>query len=188
MKKMHLIRWIASLFAVVLLSGCALFGGGEGRDINDPANSLVFAYIDMADAPTSLDWASLQQVGSKEDEGYWGMGADDGLIYNQYLPNGNYKLAQFGGSAFFKGEYRYSFPAYGRNETAVKIARPGIHFLGAYRYVKVKTGLFEADRFDMEAIKQPSERELLLRLQQQKWVKGTQWEARIASRLAALKK
>ena len=175
---------LASLAIALLLVSCA--SGPPGRDVNDPTSSLVFGYMDMADAPTEVDWVSLKQVGTPTDEGYWSLGVDDGLVFNQYLPVGSYQMAQFGGSGFMAGDVRYSFPAYGKNETAVRITKPGVYFLGSFKYVKVKTGLFAPGKFDIERTSTPTERELLERIQKLKEMKGTQWVARIAARLAEL--
>lgn len=172
-----------ALAATLLLAGCATT---PGRDINDPTSSLVFGFIDMKDAPTSLDWVSLKQVGSPADEGYWGLETDDGMLFNQYLPVGSYQMSEFGGSGFLAGDVRYQFPAYGKNETAIRIAKPGVYFIGSYKYQKVKTGFFEAGKFDIERVGTPTERELLERLRKHKALKGTQWEARIDARLAQL--
>ena len=173
-----------TLLLMTLLTGCASLGGG--RSIDDPTSSLVFGYIDMEDAPTSMDYAQLQQVAPKTDAGFWTMGTDDGIMYNQYVPPGAFKVAHFGGSSFFSGEHQYSFPAYGRNATAVTIEEPGIYFVGAYAYQEVETGFFEAGKFSIEPIESPSEKSLLQALLAMDWVKGTQWQARIQNRLAEL--
>jgi hypothetical protein len=175
----------ALLVSALLLSGCA---STPGRDINDPTSSLVFGFVDMSEAPTDVDWVSLKQVGAPADEGFWSLGVDDGLVYNEYLPVGSYQMAQFGGSGFMAGDVRYNFPSYGKNETAVRIAKPGIYFLGSYKYLKVKTGFFEAGKFDFKRVDAPGERELLERILKQKEIKGTQWVARINARLAELPK
>ena len=63
--------WIAfGLIALALLGGCA--GGGHGRNINDASNSLVFGYVDMSDAPTKINGASIMQVAPPTDKPYWG--------------------------------------------------------------------------------------------------------------------
>jgi hypothetical protein len=167
-----------------LLSACA--GSiGPKRDINDRTNSLVFAYIDMRDAPTEVDNASLKPQG---EEGYWHMSVEDGLMYQQYLPPGSYQLATLSGSGLFKGSYRYSFPIYGRNQSAIRIQRPGIYYLGSFRYKGIKTGMFDADgKFDIERVDSPTEVELLQRILNQEWVTGSQYEERIRNRLAELK-
>jgi hypothetical protein len=174
------------LILVALLAACGSSSIGPERDINDPTNSLVFAYVDMSEAPTKIDGASLKPQG---EEGYWHMNvAKDGQLLSQpYLPPGAYQLSQLEGSGFFAGNNVYRFPAYGRNETAVRIQKPGIYFLGSYRYTKVKTGFFEGGKFAIERTNQPTELELLQRLEKESWVKGTQWEARIRNRIAELR-
>ncbi|MDK9556949.1 hypothetical protein QQF73_04870 [Marinobacter sp. M216] len=183
MKKTHCFNGL-TLLAVALLAGCAFSGGG--RSIDDPTSSLVFGYMDMEEAPTSMDYVKLQQVAPRSEAGYWDMGTDDGIMYNQYVPPGSFKVAHFGGSSFLMGEHRYSFPTYGRNATAVTIEVPGIYFIGAYAYQEVDTGFFEADKFSIEPTETPSEKELLNTLLTMDWVEGTQWESRIKNRLAEL--
>ena len=94
----------------LLLAGCASNTIGPERDLNDPTNSLVFTYMDMQDVPTGIDDASLKPQG---EEGYWHMGTDDGLVFQQYLPNGSYQLATLEGSSFLHGDVVCNFPAYG---------------------------------------------------------------------------
>lgn len=178
--------WIAfGLIALALLGGCV--GGGHGRDINDTSNSLVFGYVDMADAPTKINGASIMQVAPPTDKPYWGTDVRSGLFYTYYLPPGSYKLASLTGSSFFKGDYRYNFPRQGA-DNAVRITRPGIYFLGSYKYKDVKTGFFEQGKFDIVRVKSPTEAELLRRiLDEDKEIKGSAWEAKIRERLARLK-
>ena len=172
------------LLTTALLTGCAF--SGKGRSIDDPTSSLIFGYIDMEDAPTSMDYAKVQQVAPRTDDGFWTMGTDDGIMFNQYVPPGAYKVAHFGGSSFFNGDHQYSFPTYGRNATAVSIEEPGIYFVGAYAYREVETGFFEAGKFSIEPIEAPSEAAVLKTILEMDWVEGTQWEARVRNRLAEL--
>jgi hypothetical protein len=181
----RLVRFAAASAALAFLSACASGQIGPTRDVDDPGNSLVFAYVDMGDAPTSVDSASLKPQG---EEGFWTMGIEDGLMFQEYLPPGSYQLASLEGSSFLHGDVVYSFPLYGRNEASVAIQKPGIYFLGSFKYKEVKTGFFEQGKFDIERVDSPTEVELLNRMLKQKWVKGTQWEARIRARLAALHK
>ncbi len=181
------VRRLLVLASAAWLTACGSGAIGPERNINDPTNSLVFAYVDMSDAPTKIDGASLKPQG---EEGYWHMNvAKDGQLLTQpYLPPGAYQIATLEGSGFFAGNNVYRFPTYGRNETAVRIQKPGIYFMGAYRYVKVKTGVFEAGKFAIQRVKSPSELDLLQRVQKEDWVKGTQWEARLRNRIAELQK
>ena len=178
--------WIVpALIALGLIAACG--GGGHGRSVDDPSNSLVFGYIDMGDAPTKVSGASIMQVAPPTDKPYWGMDVRNGLLYSYYLPPGSYQLASISGSSFWRGDYRYSFPRQG-NEQAVRISKPGIYFLGSYKYKGVKTGFFEGGKFDIERVKTPTEAELLRRiLEEDKEIKGSAWEAKIRQRLSQLK-
>ena len=46
-------------------------------------------------------------------------------------------------------------------ETTARIEKPGIYFLGAYKYKSVSTGMFEQSKFAIERVSSPSEGELL---------------------------
>jgi hypothetical protein len=178
---------LSFLAALALLAGCA--GGGHGRDINDPANSLVFGYVDMADAPTKVSGAQVRQVAPQTDKPYWGMNVREGLFYTYYLPPGSYQLATLHGSSFLRGEFQYNFPRQGGGQTTVRIDKPGIYFLGAHKYKDVKTGFFEAGKFDIQRVDTPTEAQLLQRiLDEEKELKGSVWEEKIRQRIARLKK
>jgi hypothetical protein len=174
--------WLALL--ALALAGCA---SEPGRDINDPTNSLVFGYIDMDDAPTSVANASIMRVAPADKQGYWHMTVIKGLFYNAYLPTGSYQLSQFSGSGFFSGAHVYSFPRQG-NQTALRIEKPGIYFLGSYKYKNVKTGMFEGYKFSIDNINKPTEAELLRRIIDESEVKGSAWRDKIQARLAKLKR
>lgn len=178
-------RFASLLFAGALLAGCASDTIGPERDLNDPTNSLVFVYVDMADAPTGIDDATLKPQG---EEGYWHLVVEDGLMYQRYLPNGSYQFSRLAGSSFLHGEVLYDFPVYGQNASAIRIQKPGIYFLGSFKYKEVKTGFFEQAKFDIERVDSPTELELLNRLLKEDWVKGSQWDARIRARIAELGK
>lgn len=176
---------VLALLTLGLLAGCA--GSGHGRHIDDASNSLVFGYVDMSDAPTSVASASIMQVAPPTEKPYWGTDVRDGLFYTPYLPPGSYKLASLSGSGFFKGDYQYNFPKQGRGDTGVRIAKPGIYFLGSYKYKKVKTGFFEGGKFTIERVKSPSEAELLKRILGEGDIKSSKWAEKIRARLAGLK-
>lgn len=175
------------LAAVTSLSGCA--GGGHGRDINDPSNSLVFGYVDMSAAPTKVSGAHIMQVAPPTDKPYWGTDVRDGLFYTYYLPPGSYKLSSLHGSSMLRGEHQYNFPRQGGGDTAVRIDKPGIYFLGAYKYQKARTGMFEQAKFGIERVPSPTEAELLQRmLEQDPELKKSAWADRIRERIARLKR
>lgn len=174
----------SGFIALALLAGCA---SGPERNINDPTNSLVFGYVDMDDAPTGISYASLMQVAPPSKEPYWGLAVRKGLFYSAYLPPGSYQLSRFGGSGFWAGEHAYSFPRQG-NQTALRIDKPGIYFLGSYKYKTEKSGMFEPGKFSMQKVSKPSEAELLKRiLDEGDKIKDSAWRDRIQSRLKQIK-
>ena len=171
--------------ALAASAGCA--SSGHERNINDPTNSLVFGFVDMDDAPTSISYASIQQVAPPTEEPYWHLSVRKGMFYSVYLPTGSYQLSSFGGSGFFAGEHRYNFPRQG-NQTALRIDRPGIYFLGSFKYKTEKSGLFEVGKFSMQKVNKPTEAELLKRiLDEGSGVKDSAWRDRIQARLKQIK-
>ena len=156
-------RWLlASLAAMVLVAGCATT---EPVDPKDTTSSLVFGYFDAKEAPSSIDWVSIKQYGGTA--GYYNVGIKDGLFWHVGVEPGSYQVEKFGGVKrvlIFGNEVEYNYGTRGRNETAIRIATPGVYFMGAHRYVPHAGGFFAADQFEMRAAKSPSERELLVRL------------------------
>jgi hypothetical protein len=181
----HRIGFVIVLITFGLLAGCS--SSGPTRDINDPANSLVFGYIDMEDAPTKVSSAWMVQVEPPSETPYWGLAVNNGLFYNSYLPPGSYQLSKFSGSGFFAGEHEYNFPRQG-NQTALRISKSGIYFLGSYKYKEVKTGMFEQGKFSIEKTNKPTEAELLKRiLEEDGEVSKSVWGNKIRDRLKKLK-
>lgn len=156
-------RWKAWIAAAFLLAGCA---SGGSVDVKDESLSLVYGYFDMKDAPGGLDWVSLRKYGSKTKDGEWySMGVKDGVFFHVGIEPGSYQVDKFGGSSFLRGEHVYNFGGKGRNTTAIRIQKPGVYFLGAHRYVKHPgEGFFSPDKFDMQPMKAPTEKELLERV------------------------
>ena len=153
---------VASVLCLALVLGsCA----GTPIDPKNESVSLVFGYFDMADAPSDLEWASLKRYGEKESVWYT-MDARDGVIFHIGIASGSYQVEKFGGDGgiLSRGRYEYNFGTRGRNESAIRIHKPGIYFLGAYKYIDRPGGLFKADKFQMKPIKEPSEKEVLKRL------------------------
>ena len=63
------------------------------------------------------------------------------------------------------GQYEYKFPRQGRNETAIRITKPGVYYLGSYKYVQVKKkSMFKRGKFSIERVSEPAEAELLRRI------------------------
>jgi len=164
-------RWFTWLAAAFLAAGCA--STSEDVDIKDDTVSLVFGYFDMKDAPSDLEWVSLKRYGTQDDRQKAGwvysLPAKEGLFYHVGIRPGSYQVDKFGGSGgiplLTRRPFEYDFGSRGRNRTAVRIERPGIYFLGSYRYVNhAGEGFLDADKFAMQPAKQPGEKEVLQRL------------------------
>lgn len=173
--------FFACLAVVALLSGCS--STGPTRDINDPTNSLYFGYIDMKDAPSGVGTADIYQIAPPTKYPYWTTGVDkDGLFYMELLPPGSYQVTQFSGGNTF-----YTMPRQG-NQTSVRILKPGIYFVGSYKYVPVKTGFMEEAKFAIKRVNSPTEAELLERILKNDAIAKSAWKQKIEARLAQLKK
>jgi hypothetical protein len=157
-------RRIASFFAGLLTLFVAACATSERIDPKDPSLSLVYGYIDMKDAPSSLGWVHIALYDGK-NTGYF-TAVRDGLFLHIGVKPGPYQVDRFGRHTTFwsNTEYSYDFGTRGRNETAIRIDKPGIYFMGAYKYAVVHTGFFEQSKFRMEQTAAPSERELLTRV------------------------
>lgn len=179
------ISLVFGLMMLGLLAGCA--SSVPKRSLGVPTNSLVFGYIDMGNAPTSIKSAWIRQVAPPSDTPYWCLDITKGLFYSSHLPPGSYQLSKFSGLGFFAGEQEYSFPQQG-NQTALRISKPGIYFLGSFQYKKLKTGIFSQAKFAIEKMNQPTEAELLKRiLDEDSEIKNSAWGNKIRARLAQLK-
>jgi len=153
---------LAGLAAVVLATGCSTSPPVDPKDQNA---SLVYGYFDMKNAPSSLDWVSIKQYGATSF--YYHAGAKDGLFWHIGIDPGSYQVEKFGGLKrllIFSNEVEYNYGTRGRNETAIRVTKPGLYFMGAYRYVAHDGGLFAPDKFEMQPVTSPTERELLSRI------------------------
>jgi hypothetical protein len=156
----------------LLLSGLAVLAGCASTtpiDPNDESLSVVFGYFDMKDAPSPLEWVSLKKYDSRVKEGEWySLAARDGLFFHVGIEPGAYQVDKFGGTGgiplLTRRPFEYDYAAKGRNQTAVRIARPGVYFLGAHRYVESPSGFFENGKFQMQPMPELSEKQLLERL------------------------
>ncbi len=163
------LRIVLLIFSAVAMSGCTIPIGSDARekvDPTDPHRSLIFGYIDMSDAPSSLGWVKVQRYGSERNQ-FYSCGVKDGLFWHVGIPPGSYQVESFGKApGFFSNtHYRYDFGASGRNQTARRIMTSGLYFLGAYKYTEVaKQRWFLPDKFKMVPIASPSEKALLTKL------------------------
>lgn len=157
---------LGGAMATLGLAGCATPGDVAA---DDPKLSLVYGYIDMGGAPTPVKWVSLRCYSCKDPREHYNLGARDGLFFHVGVDPGSYQIDTFGGENTYLGvfagtEHRYNFGTAGRNDSAVRIVQPGVHFVGAWRFVLHEGSWFKPDRFSMQALSNPSEKELLGRV------------------------
>lgn len=97
-------------------------------------------------------------------------------------------MDSFGGvNSWRRASFNFELPQqYAEGYRFKMDGRPGIHFLGSYKYKEVETGFFERGKFDFVPLKSPTERELLERLL--KFTDSKTWELRIKKRIAELSK
>ncbi len=148
-----------------------------------PDESFIFGYIDMEDAPTWLHWATIRQFKPPTKKPYFSAGAYQGVFYNWYFGPGSYAVTKFGGSAG-RTNYTFGIPRQ-LTEMRVKFDKPGIYFLGSFKYKDIKTGFFEQGKYDLEKADKPTEKEVVEKLL--KLVKGTAVEPRLKKHLEGLK-
>ena len=180
---------------LVLVVLAFTLGGCDSRLIKDDKKdldtaSLVFGYIDMSDAPSDLRWVGLLQVSPKSDKPFWTLAdVDEGMFWYSHMGEGTYQFHSFGGYSFWQ-RVNFTFDLQPKVSESSKFklgSKPGIYYLGSYKFKEVKTaGFFTKSKFDFVATKSPTERELLERLL--KYTKGPIWEARIKQRMAELPK
>ncbi len=179
---------LGAISALFLLAACA---SSTPVDPNDTTRSVVYGYIDMEDAPSSLGWVTIREYSG--DERGFSAAVDDGVFYHLGIPPGPFQVDSFGRSATWwsNTNYSYEFGSDGRNQTAVRIKRPGLYFVGAYRYVSVNTGWFEQGKFEMQRTKRPSEHEILTKVLEHMEEENPEYVRQIAmvrGRLAQLAK
>ncbi len=154
--------------AILLSSGCSLFSTKTPIDKNDQTLSVVYGYFDMEDAPSwvGIDWVSIKQY--KPEVAYYSCGVEEGLFFHIGVDkSASIQVEEFGRNTrwYSNATYTYNFGGKGRNETARVIKKPGVHFLGSYKFKNIDSGsMFRQDSFDMVPAVAPSEKELLTKL------------------------
>lgn len=185
-------RCISLVLLLPLLISCG--GKPVFKDPVRPNLSLALIYIDMQQAPSRSEWVSAKRLKPKTKKPYFRFGhvkdKNLGLInHNQYIEPGLYKFAAFGGvgRGFLNSNsiFEYAFPAQGRGLATMNVKKPGVYFVGSFRYVKVKTGFFEAKKFDIERINKPTEKEVLTQFLPH--MEEGRWKQMVKKRLRQLK-
>jgi hypothetical protein len=180
------------LFVVLLaLGACATTGGPlETEREND---SLVFGYLDMSEAKGHFDWVQMQQLQPPTDKPYYNFYVEDGVFWHPRVQPGTFKFIKFGGTdgltagplrLFSSTSYEYAFPRQGQGEMDPIVDKQGLYYVGSYKVVVKKGGLFKPGEFDIVPTGTPSEGELLQQLLAK--AEEGEWRSRIEQRLAEL--
>lgn len=173
---MSLPRLIILLTAILSLPGCMLLGGKEIKDFDK--RSVVYGWLDIKEVDANrIHRVSLFQSRPKTKEPYYQAGIEKFkggyLFYHYGFPNGAFKLDQASGQnclLFLCSNtiYTYSFSKQGDDVGTVVIDKPGVYYVGSHAFRDVKTGWFEAPRFEVVKAKTPpTKREMLEFLAQQ---------------------
>lgn len=161
---------LLTLASILLLPSCALLGGKEIKDFDN--RSVVYGWLDIKDVDANrLHQVSFFQSRPKTKEPYYQVGVEKFkggyLFYHYGFPNGAFKLDQASGQnclLFLCSNtiHTYSFGKQGDDVGTVVINKPGVYYVGAHAFRDVKTGWFEAGRFEVVKAKAPpSQREML---------------------------
>lgn len=163
-----MLRAITLLSLTFLLSGC--FGGG--KPINDFSDrSVIYAWLDVSEINGNrLFSATSRQFRPVTDEPYLGMAIEkhEGgfLIYHYGAPKGMHEFDQIQLQSCLaimcsNTINQYSFGSYGDAPGRVDTSRPGVHFMGAYKLVKERGGLFRMGEFSVNKTRGPSRNGML---------------------------
>lgn len=182
--------FVAILFLAALGTGCSIqLGGSDVKAFTKSVQeeeSLVFGHLDMTDAPSRFDWIVVKRLKPLTDKPYYNFAIDGGLFFRTHTPPGTYKFDNFGGYSFMRqANITYGFPQQGKGEMDRVIPKTGIYFVGAYKYVKIKTGVFERDKFQIVRSDTPTEKELLRKLLDK--AEHSSWKAALNKRIAEIK-
>ena len=154
--------------ATLMVAGCA---SGPPRVTDFTDRSVVFGWIDIGDVDANrLHAVQLYQLAPQTDAPYWNpkfVKFDGGYLYYAFsFPNGTFKLYELSGQRCItilcgNTNFSYSFGRQG-DTAAVRVESPGVYYVGAIALAEVKTGFFEADKFDVQYTDQgPTERQML---------------------------
>lgn len=166
---MRIFRIAVLLCAVAAFAaGCA---AGPTRVTDFTDRSVVFGWIDIGDVDANrLHQVQLYQLAPLTDAPYWNpkfVKFEGGYLYYAFsFPNGTFKLYEVSGQRCItilcgNTSFSYSFGRQG-DTAAVRVESPGVYYIGAVKLEDVKTGFFEAGKFDVQYTNDgPTERQML---------------------------
>lgn len=153
---------------LLILATAILLGGCSDSPFIKPENSnesMIIGYVDMGDAPGSFNGVYVKKIQPVEKKPYYNFWLDGGMFYRSPVAPGVYKMDSIKSfSRWTNTSYSFNFPQTGRSEMDVRISKPGVYYVGSWKYKKVDTGFFERGKFDLVRVQKPTELELLKRV------------------------
>ena len=178
------------LVLAVVLTGCS--GSIAFKKPDKPNQSMIIGFIDMADAPGDFNGVVMKQIKPATKKPYHYFWIKEGMFFSDDISQGVYKMDNFKSySGWRSTQYSYNFPKTGgKGEMDLKIKRPGIYYIGSWKYKKIKTGFFKEmmgkGKFELVRVKSPSELEILTKIK--KYSKDSYWTNMINKRISQLKR
>ena len=163
----HITRLLIFLFSMTLLSACTIMIGGEEPpppiDPKDTKRALIFGYIDMDEAPDDLQRLSVERIWPEPYENYE-CGIEDGLFWHIGVNPGVYQIDTFRAEPgfFSRSIRRFPFDTGERNLSKRRATKPGVYFLGAYKFKAIKSDT--EGEYKIVRLHSPNEKTLLKRL------------------------
>lgn len=176
------LRWgtLAPVFVLALLAGCA---SAPVPQMEDASHGVIVGRIE---APTRVTEVYLHQVGRPNLGGFNAPRATiqrSGTFIFVNLPPGRYYLAGFDDGL---APYWIPYDKDALERVTIRLGAGGLEYAGSFRVANVQDSpWFGAGSFDLENLRQPDERAILLELRP--IIEGTGWENRVDERLKALR-
>jgi hypothetical protein len=179
---------VNALLAVLSL---ALVGCGGLAKVDDPTDDLesfAFGYMDMTEAPAPMSYFVMQQVSPKTGKPVLiNYRILDGAFYSEHVRPGTYRFHELGAQACHRfmgcNPNQWGFAFKDRGEQ-FKVSKPGLHYIGSYRYIAATKNQFRIMKFDVKRAKKPTEREVLQTILLA--TEGTGWNAAVVKRIRQL--
>jgi len=182
---------------IFILSSC-LCGGYRfflrpSLELKEPETenvSLVVGYLDTEEAPANLEYIEMYKLQDKEKNKYYEFAIDrNGIFFNSNILPGTYIFKIFGGNSknfLIGGSYSFIFPIQGKKEMDPVITKPGIYFVGSYKYKKLKKSESDGSDFDLIKLEEPTEKEILEKILE--YAKSAFWREKILQRIEEISK
>lgn len=171
---------MATLF---LIGGCA-----SSPLVQPPANnneSLIFGYVDMRESRARLSGAVFKQISPPIE---WPFHISNihrfTVFYTQHgVQPGIYKMDNLRTIGGFQDSIVgvYDFPKSGKGEMDLKITKPGVYFVGSWKFKRL-----DGDKFDIERLNSPTELEVISQVLP--YAEDKYWKDMILARIEQLKK